>query len=154
MALLACTFKLNGKPMSTFTIGTEAYPAFSGLGADANRRSSACLKGVGPIPPGTYYVVDRPTGGRLGALRAWLGNKGDWFALYADDGSIDDAMLCDETQRGNFRLHPKGPLGRSEGCITLDQLKDFNAVRDALKANPPEPIPNSTLKAYAKVVVE
>lgn len=154
MTLNVCTFKLNGKPMSTLTIGEKSYSAFSGLGADANRKASACLKSVGPIPPGTYYIVDRPTGGMLGSVRAWLGNKGDWFALFADDGSVDDSMLCDQTQRGNFRLHPKSPLGRSEGCITLDKLEDFNEIRGALKARPQEAIPNSQLKAYAKVLVE
>lgn len=140
--------------MSEFTIRTKSYLAFSGMGKDANNKVSACLKGVGPIPPGTYYIVDRPTGGVLGSVRDWLGNKGEWFALFADDGSIDDSTLCDQVARGNFRLHPKGPLGRSEGCITIDKLKDFNDIRDALKASPQESVPNSQLKAYAKVVVE
>ncbi len=101
-----------------------------------------------------YYIVDRPTGGLLGAARGWLGNKGDWFALFADDGSVDDTTLCDKTIRGNFRLHPKGPLGRSEGCITIEKLDDFNAIRKELKALPLEAIPDSQLQAYAKVVVK
>ena len=57
-------------------------------------------------------------------------------------------------ERGNFRLHPKGPLGRSEGCITIEKLDDFNAIRKTLKSYPLEAIPNSELKAYAKVRVE
>ena len=154
MPMPLCTFKLNGQPMSTFTIRTKSYPAFSGMGRNANKKASACIKGVGPIPPGTYYIVDRPTGGLLGSVRDWLGNKGEWFALFADDGSIDDSTLCDHVVRGNFRLHPKGPLGRSEGCITIEKLEDFNAIRDELKSSPLEAIPNSQLKAYAKVVVE
>ena len=154
MSLTVCTFKLNGKPMSSFEIDGAQYSAFSGMGQDRNKKKSACLKGVGPIPPGTYYIVDRPAGGILGAVREWLGNKGDWFALYADDGSVDDQTLCDQTIRGNFRLHPKGPLGRSEGCITIESLNDFNVIRKTLKSYPLEVIANSQLKAYAKVLVE
>ena len=154
MSLTVCTFKLNGKPMSSFEMDSAQYPSFSGLGQHRNKKQSACLKGVGPIPPGTYYVVDRPTGGTIGSIRDWLGNKGDWFALYSDDGSVDDQTLCDQNIRGNFRLHPKGPLGRSEGCITIDSLNDFNAIRKKLKSYPLEAVPNSKLKAYAKVLVE
>ena len=154
MPSLVCRFKLNGQPMSAFTIRAKSYPAFSGMGKDANKKESACIKGAGPSPPGTYYIVDRPTGGLLGEVRDWLGNKGEWFALFADDGSIDDSTLCDHVIRGNFRLHPKGPLGRSEGCITIDKHEDFNAIRDQLKACPLEAIPNSQFKAYAMVVVE
>lgn len=154
MPFLVCTFKLNGQPMSAITVRSRSYPAFSGMGKDANKKASACIKGAGPIPPGTYYIVDRPTGGLFGDIRAWLGNKGEWFALFADDGSVDDSTLCDRVFRGNFRLHPKGPLGRSEGCITVNTAEDFGAIRDQLKACPLESIPNSQLKAYAKVVVE
>ncbi|MDP3189213.1 MAG: DUF2778 domain-containing protein [Limnobacter sp.] len=32
------------------------YPAFSGFGPHVNRRVDACLKNVGPIPPGRYYI--------------------------------------------------------------------------------------------------
>lgn len=151
---LLCTFRLNGQPMSRFVIGSKSYSAFSGLGAYANKRESACLKGAGPIPPGAYYIVDRPTGGMLGPIRDWLRNKGDWLALFADDGSVDDVTLCNQVTRGNFRLHPKGPAGRSEGCITIENLEDFRAIREELMSAPPESIPNSQLKAYAKVVVE
>ena len=153
MSLVTCNFTLNGKPMSAFEIDSQKYSAFSGMGQDRNKRQSACLKGVGPIPPGSYYIVDRPEGGILGAIRDWLGNKGDWFALYADDGTVDDQTLCDHVVRGNFRLHPKGPLGISEGCITIESISDFKLIRNRLKSYPPQPIPGSQLQAYAKVVV-
>ncbi|WP_182500762.1 tlde1 domain-containing protein [Pantoea agglomerans] len=35
-------------------------------------------------------------------------------------------------ERGNFRLHPRGPLGVSLGCITLQHRTDFIAIRQAL----------------------
>lgn len=74
MSLTVCTFKLNGKPMSSFELGGTQYPAFSGMGEDKNKKQTVCLKSVG--------------------------NKGDWLALYADDGSVDDQTLCDQTSEG------------------------------------------------------
>jgi hypothetical protein len=148
------TFELNGKPMSALKIDTRSFPAFSGLGDHANKRQFVCVKGLGPIPPGSYFVVDRQSGGLLGPLRELFTDKGDWLALYADDGFVDDETLCDQVKRGNFRIHPKGPLGRSEGCITIESRADFNAVRALIRAAVAEQIPGSQLKAYAKVVVK
>ncbi len=114
---------------------------------------SVCIKDPGPIPPGTYYIVDRQTGGLLGRLRDALSSKGDWFALYADDGQIDDQTLCDQVSRGNFRLHPKGPLGISKGCITISSLSDFQKLRALLITSPLESIPNRQLKTYGTITV-
>jgi len=50
MPIPLCTFKLNGQTMSTFTIRTKSYPAFSGMGRDANKKVSAWKKG-----PGSFY---------------------------------------------------------------------------------------------------
>lgn len=83
-------FKLNDKPMSALVGGASAFPAFSGLGSHVNRRISACLANVGPIPPGSYYIFDRESGGRLGWWRDLFSGRSDWFALYADDGKVDD----------------------------------------------------------------
>jgi hypothetical protein len=49
--------------------------------------------------------------------------KADWFALFADDGTIDDNTLCNHVRRGEFRLHPRH-IGISQGCIIDSQ--DFN----------------------------
>lgn len=38
-----------------------------------------------------------------------------WFALYRDDGNIDDWTFIDHVERGHFRLHPAGCMGISEG---------------------------------------
>jgi hypothetical protein len=148
------TFSLNNKPMSQVVIGGREFPAFSGLGDYANKRQFACLKGWGPIPPGSYFVVDRQSGGLLGPVRDIFNNKGDWMALYADDGTVNDEMLCNSVKRGNFRLHPKGPLGRSEGCITVDTYHDFQVIRSFIRTRPQFSIPNSQLKAYAKLDVQ
>lgn len=152
--MFECSFELNGKPMSYFKIGAMSFPAFSGLGQNANKLPLVCVKGAGPIPPGKYFIVDREHGGRLGWLRDLFNEHGEWFALYADDGQIDDEMFCDQVKRGNFRLHPKGPLGRSEGCITINELSHFHQIRAILRGKPPEAIPGSALKAYGMVTVK
>ena len=139
--------------MSAFKIGTLSVPAFSGLSKNINKRSSACLSGQGPIPPGVYYIFDRQSGGLLGPLRDIFTGRGDWFALYANDGRIDDETFCDSIKRGNFRLHPKGALGRSEGCVVIDNQSDFLYVRTMLKSITPADVPGAKLKAYGTLTV-
>lgn len=92
--MIDCTFKLNDKPMSIFKCGATPFPAFSGRKEHVNRRASACVSGSGPIPPGTYYIFDRQSGGLFGPLSDLFNNKDKWFALYALDGKIDDETYC------------------------------------------------------------
>ena len=151
------TFELNNQPMSDLKMGVFSFPAFSGRSSHTNRRISACHVGFGPIPPGTYYIFDRQTGdGLAGALRELmevLEGKHDWFALYAIDGKIDDETYCNRVRRGEFRLHPKGPQGISQGCITIDSRRDYARLRGILKNTAPMEVPGMTLLAYGKVVV-
>ncbi|MGV2289535.1 DUF2778 domain-containing protein [Trinickia sp. YCB016] len=153
--MLQCSFELNDQPMSTFVIhGGFSVPAFSGLEPHINKRASACLLDVGPIPPGRYYIVDRESGGRLGSLREAFLHRSDWFALYAADGKIDDSTFCNEVLRGNFRLHPKGPRGISQGCIVIENSADFHRLRVSLVGRGKYPIPGSALSAYGMVTVK
>lgn len=146
-------FMLNDKEMSSFSHLGFSVPAFSGLPGSMNKCSSACLLKQGPIPPGTYFIVDRPTGGLLGRVRDWWSNKSDWLALFAEDQDIDDWTLCQEVRRGNFRLHPKGVLGISQGCITIENRQDFYTVRNMIMATPRFAIRNREFLAYGKVQV-
>lgn len=152
--MVECSFELNGKPMSDFKMNLTKFPAFSGLGSHVNRREYACHKDAGPIPPGVYYIVDRQSGGRLGALRDLFSDKADWFALYAADKKVDDEVFCNDVKRGSFRLHPKGRYGRSLGCITIENQGDFNRVRALLKSSSQIEIPGSSLQAYGRVTVK
>ena len=152
--MLECTFELNGKPLSALKCGMDSYPAFSGLGVHVNRKPSACIGGHGPIPPGTYYIIDRQSGGLLGPLRDLFSGHSNWFALYAIDDKVDDETFCDSVKRGNFRLHPKGPLGISQGCITIESATDFAALRNKIKASSQIDIPGTQLKAYGTVTVK
>ncbi|MGF6379349.1 hypothetical protein OKW33_002234 [Paraburkholderia atlantica] len=106
----------------------------------ANPQSS-CSAPVGPA--GKYWIVDQPTGG-LGSQAlalakdtwnaAWGSptNHNEWFALYRDDGSIDDFTWVNGVKRGHFRLHPAGGEGASLGCITLPSRADFLVIRNSL----------------------
>jgi len=151
--LIDCKFELNGKAISTLWCGAKRFPAYSGLKGNVNRRISACVAGSGPIPPGTYYIFDRQSGGLLGPLRDLFSNKDEWFALYAIDEKVDDETFCENVKRGQFRLHPSGPLGISQGCITINNASDYQILRAMLKKTKQEKVPGSELLAYGKVVV-
>lgn len=139
--------------MSAFKVGTFSFPAFSGLRSNINKRSAACSADTGPIPPRTYYIVDREAGGLLGPLLDHLSGRDEWFALLAIDDLIDDHTFCNEVKRGNFRLHPKGPRGISKGCIVINDHSDFHHIRTMLKSASPTGIPGTRYKAYGKVEV-
>ena len=103
---------------------------------------------------GVYAAIfDRQSGGLLGPLRDLFSGKDEWFALYAADGKIDDEMFCEEIKRGNFRLHPKGIRGISQGCITINSQNDFLSLRAILKNNKQEAVPGTELLAYGRVTV-
>jgi hypothetical protein len=129
------------------------YPAFSGLGSDVNRSIAACSAGNGPIPQGRYYIIDRESGGMLGAVRDAITGRGEWFALYAADKNIDDYTFCNEVRRGNFRLHPKGPRGISNGCIVIESEIDFRSLRHLLRSKAPTPILGTKYAAYGMLTV-
>lgn len=151
--MINCTFQLNGKPMSIFKCGATSFPAFSGLGEHVNRRTSACILHAGPIPPGTYYIFDRQSGGLLGQLRDLFTGRDEWFALYADDDRIDDETFCKKVKRGQFRLHPKGPTERSEGCIVIEKKTDYLFLRSILRNSKQIEVPGIEFKAYGRLVV-
>ncbi|GAC1329576.1 MAG: DUF2778 domain-containing protein [Collimonas sp.] len=141
--------------MSAFSIGGLSVPAFSGRGTDINRRAATCSRRTGPIPRGTYYIFDRQSGGTLGPLwdRLSGSDKREWFSLYAIDGKIDDYVIRDHITRGNFRLHPKGRYGISEGCITIEKISDFQHIRTVLKGRQQIAVAGTSLKAYGRVTV-
>ena len=151
--MIDCKFKLNGKPLSFFQCGATNFPAFSGLGPHVNKREAMCIPDWGPIPPGSYYIFDRETGGLRGLWPRIFDEHSDWFALYAIDKKIDDETYCNKVRRGEFRLHPVGPRRISKGCITINSQSDFQFLRTILKKTKQEPVPGSKLLAYGKVVV-
>ncbi len=138
-----CVFYLNGKDFSVLTCaGFGSFPAYSGSGDLTNRSAATGNRNNGPLPLGLYHILDRQCGGRLGGVRDHIGDffagtrRQDWFALYRDDGVIDDQTSIDGIRRGAFRLHPVGFWGISKGCITLPDTHDFYRLREFLLAQP------------------
>jgi hypothetical protein len=151
--MIDCSFELNNKPMSSFKMGAPSFPAFSGMNKHVNRTLSQCVPNEGPIPKGIYYIFDRQSGGLIGPLRDLLNDKDEWFSLYAIDKKIDDETYCEQIKRGQFRLHPKGRLGISKGCITINNWTDYQVIRSLLKGAKTEKIPGVDLECYGKVRV-
>lgn len=148
-----CYFNLNGEMHSSFVYDGVRATAFSGNGPDRNNPGSGAVARNGPIPPGSYWIVDRASGGTLGGLRDLISHRDQWFALYRDDGSIDDETFYDGVRRGEFRLHPIGPLRMSIGCIVLEYATEFDALRTYLKAQPLQLIPGTATRTYGLVAV-
>lgn len=158
-------FVVNNKSLSPLSIfGVGVFMAFSGDNIYRNRGGCTAITNEGPIPAGRYWIVDRPTGGIRSRVKTWardtvdsiLGTPTDhdeWFALYRDDGKIDDYTWIEGVQRGNFRLHPVGYYGVSLGCITLAHLSEFYAIRRALLRTDTVLVPNTSLRAYGIIEV-
>mgnify|MGYP001554069195 CR=1 FL=1 len=154
-------FDLNSRQESNLRNEDVQYKAFSGEGKHRNNPNSVSVPYKGPIPPGRYYIVDRPTGGRLGWLKDYFSGKDKWFALYRDDGAIDDeTIVCvyDENDkvtkcelRDNFRLHPGST---SWGCVTLINDEDYDSLRDSLRNTKPENIPGTDIPHYGTIDVK
>jgi hypothetical protein len=148
-----CSLILNGQPFAQFSYDGGNCTAFSGAGLHRNNPMSGDVPNGGAIPLGRYYIVDRPTGGLRGPIEDWLRNRNLWFALWRDDGVIDDSTVVDYVQRGQFRLHPKGPLGLSTGCITIEYRSEFDALRAYLLGRAVAYIPGTTTRTYGTVAV-
>lgn len=152
------TFYLNDRPMSKLRAGPLTVPAFSGDDADINRYAAACRKNSGPITPGMYYIIDRPSGGRMGWLwdnNPLSPNRREWFALFAADRRLDDVShFCADVDRGEFRLHPAGYFGgRSKGCVVLDNRNDFARVRAWLTGSRRSSMPGTDIPCYGTLTV-
>lgn len=148
-------------PLIIYGIGT--FMAYSGKDQYRNQASCIAIPELGPIPDGRYHIVKRPTGGWKGIIRTDLHDfyswptstpviKYEWFALYRDDGIIDDYTWIAGVERGNFRLHPPGPMGVSLGCITLQHRTDFMAIRQSLLSTQQVALPNG-LMSYGMIEV-
>ncbi|WP_336994154.1 DUF2778 domain-containing protein [Lelliottia amnigena] len=158
--MIRCTFRLNGAGMSVLSCpGVGFFRAYSGYaGTSRNNPNDISVPDTGPLPTGRYYIVNRTQGGRLGyvndlAASVISGSDRDvWFALFRDDGSIDDLTFIDKVERGNFRLHPAGYKGISEGCITFPSKSDYAIFRTALLQTATMMV-TASLTAYGTVQV-
>ncbi len=146
------TFDLNFSSSSNLTNSRgKTYSAFSGEPYARNNPTLTYIKNIGPIMKGKYYIVDRPTGGIFGPIKDWISGKNKWFALYRDDGTIDDSTPSYGLKRGNFRLHP-GSI--SYGCITLSDQGEYKQLRNLLLKTKKEIIPNTKIPFYGTIIVK
>ncbi|EFW77385.1 DUF2778 domain-containing protein [Pseudomonas savastanoi pv. phaseolicola] len=150
-----CTFELTGHATSQLKCSNnESYDAFSGSTNFANDPTAVSNSDNGPLPPGRYYILDRESGGRLGWLRDPVKDfiartdRREWFSLYRDDGHIDDETTIDSITRVNFRLHPVGVAGLSEGCVTMPSKIAFEKLSIYLRNMDGGRIPGSGQKYY------
>ena len=157
--MIQCFFHLNGNQLSNLSCpGIGFFPAYSGTGSSRNNANDIAVPSIGPLPPGRYYIVTRGTGGIVTSVMDWVSSgisgsdRSIWFALYRHDSQIDDHTFIEHVQRGNFRLHPAGYKGVSEGCITLPRLSDFMLLRDALLNTPTIQV-TASLTAFGTVQV-
>ncbi|MEM5435650.1 DUF2778 domain-containing protein [Paraburkholderia diazotrophica] len=155
-----CIFILNKQESSTLTCeGTAPVDAFSGTGQGRDNPDDTAMENVGPLPKGTYYLVDRQSGGYLGFLYDWWDahaygstDRHTWFMLW--NPLSGDTTNVNGIKRGNFRLHPKGPLGLSHGCITVVAPYEFDRLQKFIRSRGQTlPVPGTTLRAYGTVEV-
>ncbi|MFC0139581.1 DUF2778 domain-containing protein [Erwinia mallotivora] len=139
--------------------GIGTFMAFSGDKGYRNIPGCTHIPDLGALPPGRYWIVDRPEGGIRSKVTTLVKNIAsgvrhqDWFALYRDDGKIDDHTFIRGMERGNFRLHPIGRAGLSQGCITMQHGEDFYRLRAALLRTSKIRIPQSKTDAYGTIEV-
>jgi hypothetical protein len=138
--------------------GYGAIEAYSGHGKGRNNPADVADVGVGAIPPGTYYLIDRKSGGRIGWLRDEIGpyvgttDRHLWFTLWNAHGG--DMTMINGIRRGNFRLHPDGRMHESDGCIVIKSPAEFDRLQRYIRHFTPDiPIPGSDMKAYGRVDV-
>jgi hypothetical protein len=133
------------------TLG-QSFEAYSGNPPYRNVAEATTVATHGPLPEGTYYIVDRPVS-RFESMLGALAPKSDWFALYRKDAVIDDETMAARTLRGQFRLHPQGPLGSSEGCVTLTSREAFRVLRKRLLNTQKSNIPGTSIPHYGTITV-
>ncbi|MBO1361424.1 DUF2778 domain-containing protein [Acetobacter sacchari] len=157
---VSCTFSLNNKSSSVLHCeGFGDLPAFSGAAGAVDNPAKVGIPMVGPLPRGLYYIVGRQSGGRFGWLYELVhryilqSDQSDWFALYRADGQIDDYTFIEGIKRGNFRLHPAGIRGISEGCITVVDRTGYARLRTKILGGQMMSIPGAGMLAYGTVEV-
>ncbi len=87
---------------------------YSGKGRGKNNPKLENVPGIGPIPAGTWKIVERYNSANVGPYA---------LTLYAVDNNLDDTD--NRTGRGAFRIHGdsiKAPGTASKGCIILPRL--------------------------------
>ncbi len=150
----------NRQRATLHVYGIGNFDVFSGKPGYINHPECSYVENAA-LPPGQYWIVDRPAGGfanqvRGGFLDMIHGTSHDqWLGLFSSQ-TMSDHVFVNGIERGAFRLHPLRPNGEGEswGCITFYNVADFNSVRKAIVARKKFKVPGkSSLMAYGRIDV-
>ncbi len=152
----------DGKTLKLKCYGIGVFDVFSGVDNYINDPNCSFVEKAA-IPPGTYWIVDRPKGSILNQLRAeaidmahlYKNHHSEWFGLY-NSKTMSDHVYINGIRRGSFRLHPRNTdgTGVSWGCITFYNASDFQILRRSLLGGIKVTVPGGKgLKAYGRVEV-
>lgn len=150
----------NGAKALLHCYGVGSFAVFSGKKPFVNASECSDIP-LAALPPGQYWIVDRPTGSlgnkiRQKGLDLWWGTDHDsWFGLFSFQ-TMTDSLYVNGIQRGQFRLHPLRPDGSGEswGCITFFKGSDFEIVSKAIRRQKKFRVPgHHELMAYGRVDV-
>lgn len=152
----------DGKRLKLQCYGVGNFDVLSGIEQYINDPNCSDISKAA-IPPGTYWIVDRPSGSIFNKARAeaidlyhlYKNHHSQWFGLFSAK-TMSDHMFVNGIERGGFRLHPLNTDGSgvSWGCITLYKASDFQILRNALLKRAKIPVPGGRgLMAYGRVDV-
>ncbi|MGV2878883.1 DUF2778 domain-containing protein [Pantoea vagans] len=152
----------DGKRVKLSCYGVGSFDIFSGIERYINNPDCSDIEKAA-IPPGTYWIVDRPEGSLLNRARAELidlahmyrNHHSEWFGLYSAE-TMSDYVFVNGVKRGSFRLHPLNTDGSgvSWGCITFYRSTDFQTLRSSLLRRKKVVVPGSHgLLAYGRIDV-
>ena len=143
--------------------GAGTFDVLSGIGRYINKPDCSDIEKAA-IPPGTYWIVDRPKGTFANQVRSevidianlYRSRHTEWFGLYSSQ-TMSDHRYVNGVRRGSFRLHPLNSDGTGEswGCITFYRNADFQILRNALLRTKKVGVPGGRgLMAYGFVEVK
>ncbi|QKJ87876.1 DUF2778 domain-containing protein [Paramixta manurensis] len=152
----------DGKRVKLHCYGIGTFDVLSGIDRYINKPNCSDIEKAA-IPPGTYWIVDRPTGSFVNQVRAELidmahfykNHHSEWFGLFSAQ-TMTDHVFVNGVRRGSFRLHPLNTDGSgvSWGCITLYRSTDFQILRRSLLSRKKVVVPGGRgLMAYGRIDV-
>lgn len=152
----------DGKRVKLICYGVGSFDVLSGMDIYINNPDCSDIEKAA-IPPGTYWIVDRPEGSFANQVRAealdlihlYKNHHSQWFGLYSSQ-TMDDFVYVNGARRGNFRLHPLNTDGSgiSWGCVTLYNASEFQILREALLRVKKVRVPGGKgLMAYGRIDV-
>lgn len=152
----------DGRVAYLHCYGVGTFDVLSGIDQYINNPDCADHEKAA-IPPGTYWITDRPAGSWLNQARAevidmahlYRNHHAEWFALYSNQ-TMSDHLTVNGRNRGSFRLHPLNTdgTGVSWGCITFYHYSDFQHLRQMLLRRGKVRVPGGGgLMAYGRIDV-